>query len=87
MNFKYHGDELVCNNTLGDFDVDKTKVSYIQNGAKIFGIQFKYNHEHPMELKLKCQSILDMLNGKIVIQAGDSQFATLASLDVEVESL
>jgi hypothetical protein len=86
-NFKYHGDELVCNNTMGEFDVDKTKISYIKNGAKVFGIQFKYNSEHPSELKVKCQSILDMLGGKIVIQAGDSQFATSASLDVEVESL
>lgn len=86
-NFKYHGDELVCNNTMGELDVDKTKISYSQNGTKVFGIQFKYNAEHPMELKVKCQSILDMLGGKIVIQAGDSQFATSASLDVEVESL
>lgn len=87
VNFKYHGDELVCNNTSGELEVDKTKVSYIKDGAKIFGIQFKYNPEHPLELKVKCQSILDMLKGKIVIQAGDSQFATSASLNVEVESL
>ena len=87
VNFKYHGNELVCNNTLGELEVDKNKISYSQNGSKIFGIQFKYNHEHPMEFKLKCQSILDMLNGTIVVQAGDSQFSTSAYLDVGVESL
>ena len=88
MDLKYVGDTLACDNRLGDFEIaDTNKISYSQNGEKVFGIQFKHNPEKPLELKIKCQSILNMIGGKLVIKAGDSQFATSASLEVEVESL
>lgn len=88
VKFKYNGDNLVCDNAQGVFDVvDMTKVSYSDDGQKVFGIQFKHNPEKPYELKVKCQSLLSMLNGKIVISAGDSQFMTFASIEVGVEGL
>jgi hypothetical protein len=88
MDLKYVGDTLACDNRLGDFEIaDTNKISYSQNGEKVFGIQFKHNPEKPLELKIKCQSILNMIGGKLVIKAGDSQFAISASLEVEVESL
>ncbi len=88
VNFKYAGDTLVCDNRLEDFEIaDTNKIFYSKDGQQVFGIQFKHNPEKPLELKVKCQSILNMLGGKLVIKAGDSQFATSASLEVEVESL
>lgn len=84
VKFKYNDDELVCDNALKEFVVtDKTKISF----GEQFGIQFKYNSEKPNELKIKCQSILNMLGGKVIIEAGNSQFTTYASLEVEVEGL
>ena len=88
VNLKYVGDTLACDNRLEDFEVvDTNKIFYSQDGQQVFGIQFKHNPEKPLELKIKCQSILNMLGGKLIIKAGDSQFATSASLEVEVESL
>ena len=84
VKFKYNDDELVCDNALKEFVVtDKTKIAF----GEQFGIQFKYNSEKPNELKIKCQSILNMLGGKFIIEAGNSQFTTYASLEVEVEGL
>lgn len=88
VNFKYEGDMLVCDNRFEDFEViESNKISYYRDNKQIFGIQFKHNPEKPFELKIKCQSIIDMLGGKLILKAGDSSFAVSASLEVEVESL
>lgn len=88
LKFMYSGNELICNDMYDIFEIDKSnKISYSQDGQKIFGIQFKYNKDKPYEFKIKCQSILNMIGNKLIIKAGDSSFETSASLEVEVEAL
>lgn len=88
VNLKYSGNKLICDNTQSIYEIaDDTKISYCPNGQKLFGIQFKYNKEKPTELKIKCQSVLSMIGGKLVIKAGDSLYNTFASVEMEVESL
>ena len=88
INFKYNGNELICDNTSNNLEVvDKTKIYYSQDGQKIFGMQYKYDTTKPLELKVKCQSILNMIGGKLVIEAGNYRFNIYASVEMEVESL
>ena len=88
VNLSYTGNELICEDRRDTFVIaDNNKISYYQDGKQIFGIQFKYNPEKPMELKIKCQSILSMIGNKMVVKSGPSLPNMLSSLEVEVESL
>ena len=91
MNFIYADNELVCDNASGIFDIiDKNTIVYNKNQEQIFGIKYIYDYEKPMELKLKCLPILNMIGGRMVLSVDDdiTEIDTVsASLEVEVESL
>lgn len=56
---------------------------------KLFGIQYSYDSSKPMNLKLKCLQVLNMLGGLITIKACGSLVDNTQSaiLTVEVEGL
>ena len=91
LNFIYADNELVCDNASGIFDIiDKNTIVYNKNQEQIFGIKYIYDYEKPMELKLKCLPILNMIGGRMVLSVDDdiTEIDTVsASLEVEVESL
>lgn len=84
LQFIYVNDQLVFDNSDNDFEVDGNKIIYSENGNQLFGIQFKYNDAVPMELQIKCLSILNMIGGNVVLYIDDEQ---TTSLKVEVDSL
>ena len=59
----YVNDKLVCDNSNNDFIVDKNKIIYMDEKEKLFGIQYLYDASKPMNLKLKCLQVLNMLGG------------------------
>ena len=82
VRFDYSGDDLVVN---GAFEVSKDrKVTF---GEDLFGIQYSYNAEKASEIKIRCLSILNMVNGKLLVQAGKAPSEQAASIEVEVEGL
>jgi hypothetical protein len=90
VGFIYINDQLVCDNSNGEFVVDKNKIIYKENNEQLFGIQYDYNIEKPMDLKLKCLQIVNMIGGSIIISVDDdpTEIQTpSATLAVEVEGL
>ena len=89
VEFMYVNDELVCDNSNNDFIVDKNKIIYIEEDEKLFGVQYLYDSTKPMNLKLKCLQIMNMLGGIITIKASSSLVDDTQSaiLTVEVEGL
>lgn len=89
VEFMYVNDELICDNSNNDFIVDKNKIVYMDEDEKLFGVQYLYDSTKPMNLKLKCLQIMNMLGGIITIKASSSLVDDTQSaiLTVEVEGL
>lgn len=93
MNLIYVNDTLVCDNSNGNFiiaDNDKNTITYCEGNEQLFGIKFIYNYDKPMELKLKCLPILNMIGNRIVLSVDDDPTEVVtapASLELEVEGL
>ena len=91
INFIYDGNNLVPDNSLGEFVVSADrKIVYQQNGTEVFGIQYSYTADKPNDLKLRCLSVLGMIGNKILIEAksvSEESGAFSASIEAEVEGL
>ena len=87
IKFIYDGNDLVADNTLGTFIISSDrKITYQQDGADVFGIQYSYDALKPSNLKLRCLSNLNMIGNKLLITA-DNGSTLSASIEVEVEGL
>ena len=89
LNWIYDGSDLIVDNSSGKFVVSDTKVSYKQNNREIFGIQYKYDSQNPLELKIKCLQNINMIGNKLVINVDDDIETSTnpATLELEVVEL
>lgn len=88
VNFIYDGNTLAPDNSGGEFIISSDrKITYKQDGAEIFGIQYSYDASKPNNLKLRSLSILGMIGNKIVITADNEPKTLSASIEVEVQGL
>lgn len=88
INFIYDGDTLVPDNSGGEFIVfSDRKITYKQDNAEVFGIQYSYDAANPSNLKLRSLSILSMIGSKLVITADNEPKTLSASIEVEVQGL
>ena len=91
FNFIYSGDNIIPDNYSGEFVISSDrKITFKQDGADIFGIQYSYSADSPSNLKIRCLSNLSMIGNKIIIAANNGQSGTnalSASIEVEVEGL
>lgn len=90
IKFTYVNDELVCDNEDNDFVVTDNKISYFDGKNQLLGLQYMYDMDKPMELKLKCMPVLNMIGGELVLTVDDdpSEWVTApASIRVGVEGL
>lgn len=90
VKFIYVNDQLVCDNSDGDFIIDGNKIICERDSEQLFGIKYIYDYGNPMDLKLKCLPIINMIGGRMVLSVDDDSTEVLthpATLTVEVEGL
>ena len=91
VKFIYNGDELVPDNSGGEFIVSNDrKITYKKDDIELFGIQYSYSADKPSNLKIRCLSNIGMIGNKIIITANNGLTgisALSASIEVEVEGL